>query len=293
MKCIVTIDLNVDYMLLEVTHETHYTYDKLVYLEPHALLLHPPTYAYQYIQKFRLVITPEPSVCTRANDIEGNSVYMLAFQDLTEHLVIQTTFQAETFRSNPFDYVLYPFETCTLPFQYPLHLHQLLKPYLQPLSRHRNIESFALQCANEAQHSTLRLLMHLTETINREFVYNHTPSLTTRLPEEILRVKRGSCHDLSLLMVDTCRMLGIAARFANGYYMGHPPLENPHLHTWVEVFLPGAGWRGYDPAMGIAVADRHITLASSAYPQLIEPIQGTYRGDAQSNLNTTIEIKPV
>ncbi len=279
-------------MLLEITHETEFTYDKLVYLEPHALVIHPPTHAYQTIQKFQLSIRPEPSVCTRANDIEGNAVYMIAFQDLTEQLIIHTTFQVETLRTNPFDYVLYPFETCTLPFQYPLHLHQLLKPYLQPLSRHRNIENFALQCANEAQHSTLRLLMHLTETLQREFLHeNHTQALPTRLPEEILRIKRGSCYDLSVLMVDTCRMLGIASRFVNGYYLDNLSSEMPYLHTWVEVFLPGAGWRGYDPASGIAVADRHILLASSAYPQLIEPIQGTYRGTAQSQLNTRIEIK--
>jgi len=32
-------------------------------------------------------------------------------------------------------------------------------------------------------------------------------------------------------------------------------------------YICGAGWRGYDPTNGIAVADRHVTLVATALPQ--------------------------
>ena len=276
-------------MRLKVTHETTYTYSGSVYLEPHTLYLHPLTYPFQSVQNFQMRIEPEPVVFSRANDIEGNYVYLLCFQEPTDCLAIRTSFEAETSRTNPFDYVLYPFEVCNLPFQYPLALHPLLKPYLKPATRHAQIESFALECVNQSQQSTLRLLMCLTETIRQEFVYEHRETGAPRTSEETLRLKRGSCRDLAALMIDTCRVLGIAARFASGYFYGDPEAER-HLHAWVEVYLPGAGWRGYDPTEGLVAADRHVLLAASAYPLQVAPVQGTFRGDAYAELSTTVHI---
>lgn len=276
-------------MRLKVTHQTQYAYSKMVYLEPHTLFVHPPTYPYQNVSGFKLTINPQPVVFSRSNDIEGNSVYLACFQDLTDSLTIHTVFEVETFRSNPFDYVLYPFETCNLPFQYPIELHPLLKPYLKPETRNSKIENFALECAGKSQQSTLRLLMYLTEVINHEFSSEYNEFGPVRSSEETFRLKKGSCRDLSILMIDICRMLGIAARFASGYHLGDSTQEH-YLHAWVEVYLPGAGWRGYDPTTGLVVADQHILLASSAYPNLVSPIHGVFRGDAHSTLQSKVTI---
>jgi len=47
------------------------------------------------------------------------------------------------------------------------------------------------------------------------------------------------------------------ARFVSGYQQGDP--NQKELHAWAEVYLPGAG----SPTNGIAVADRHVTFATS------------------------------
>ena len=53
------------------------------------------------------------------------------------------------------------------------------------------------------------------------------------------------------------------------------PAANSHfLHAWGEVYLPGAGWRGFDPTNGLAVSDRHIAVAASADPQYAAPGHG-------------------
>jgi len=51
-----------------------------------------------------------------------------------------------------------------------------------------------------------------------------------------------------------------------------------YLHAWAEVFLPGGGWRGYDPTLGLAVADRHVALASGATPLQAASVTGSFRG---------------
>ena len=47
----------------------------------------------------------------------------------------------------------------------------------------------------------------------------------------------------------------------------------PSGRTRAEVYLPGGGWRGYDPTYGLAVADRHIAVAASATPRLAGPAE--------------------
>ena len=43
--------------------------------------------------------------------------------------------------------------------------------------------------------------------------------------------------------------------------------------------MPGAGWRGFDPTNGLAVADRHVAVAAAADPQHAAPVTATYRGN--------------
>jgi transglutaminase-like putative cysteine protease len=82
-----------------------------------------------------------------------------------------------------------------------------------------------------------------------------------------------------MLYVAACRSLGLAARFVSGYSMHHPPEVTEHeLHAWAEVYLPGAGWRGYDPSLGLAVADGHLVLAAAPDHRLAAAVNGRYRG---------------
>jgi transglutaminase-like putative cysteine protease len=75
--------------------------------------------------------------------------------------------------------------------------------------------------------------------------------------------------------MEVCRAIGIAARFVSGYQEGDSIQQSRDLHAWVEVYLPGAGWRGYDPTLGLIVSDRHIPLAASAIPRYAAAVQGT------------------
>jgi transglutaminase-like putative cysteine protease len=44
------------------------------------------------------------------------------------------------------------------------------------------------------------------------------------------------------------------------------------------VYLPGAGWRGFDPSGSGALDDRYITLATSSRPPLTAAVTGTFSG---------------
>jgi transglutaminase-like putative cysteine protease len=57
------------------------------------------------------------------------------------------------------------------------------------------------------------------------------------------------------------------------------------------VFVPGAGWIGFDPSLGLAVSNRHIALAASYDPARTAPSSGMFWGkDVKSRLDTNITV---
>jgi transglutaminase-like putative cysteine protease len=109
-------------------------------------------------------------------------------------------------------------------------------------------------------------------------------------PDETLRRGEASCRDLTVLFLAVARACGFAGRFVSGYYAGVAEREEYELHAWPELYIPGGGWRGFDPTAGLAVAGRHVALAYAPTADLAMPVQGSYRGDAAAHMSTEVEI---
>jgi transglutaminase-like putative cysteine protease len=108
-----------------------------------------------------------------------------------------------------------------------------------------------------------------------------------------LKERVGSCRDLAMLMIEACRCVGLPARFVSGYHLVEPKPRHYDLHAWAEIYLPGAGWRGFDPSGMGAIDDRYITLATSSKPLLTAAINGSFSGDqpVQSEMDWSIEAE--
>ena len=71
----------------------------------------------------------------------------------------------------------------------------------------------------------------------------------------------GSCRDFANLFMQAAQHLGLAARFVSGYLHAEPSSANyGSTHAWAEVFLPGAGWKGFDPTIGTIVGPPGASL---------------------------------
>jgi transglutaminase-like putative cysteine protease len=277
-------------MKLQVSHQLHYIYTQAVLLEPHTLYLHPKVYPHQRVLSYALEIVPTPSMLVRNVDVEGNVQQLAYFSSATEQLQVSAQMVVESEPFNVFDFVLYPFECKQLPFQYPERTLKYLTPYLVQRDGSPYVEQFARQIASRAKWETVPFLTELSSHIHREFVYQVREEGMAFGAEQTLLGRSGSCRDFALLFMAACRAVGIASRFVSGYLFGNP-LQAHELHAWVEVYLPGAGWRGFDPTEGQAMNNNHIAMGASADYHQLAPVMGTFRGQALSSLHTEVSIE--
>ncbi len=243
------------------------------------------------IHQFSLSVLPQPQGRSDFVDLDGNNLIKLWFSKATKQLNIQILAQVETSCTKPFAYLLESWAT-TLPFDYPSSLLRQLEPYLRSYSFIP--DAVALELAQDlvaaTGGNTLDFLFALNQSIYRDCEYI-TRETGEPLPAgRTWRRKQGSCRDYTVLFMEVCRAVGIAARFVSGYQEGDYDQHSRELHAWVEVYLPGAGWRGYDPTLGLVVSDRHIPLAASAIPSYAAAVEGSVTS-LKTGVNITADLQ--
>jgi transglutaminase-like putative cysteine protease len=91
--------------------------------------------------------------------------------------------------------------------------------------------------------------------------------------------------------MEAARHLGLASRFVSGYHHAPPSTVNfGSTHAWAEVYLPGAGWKGFDPTIGEIVGTNHIAVAVARAPESVPPIAGSFVGPPGASLNVGVWV---
>lgn len=267
-------------MRCRVFHRTRYRYDRPVFLEPHRIRLIPRGDAAQRLLAHHLDIRPLPAGSALVTDLYGNTVLSVWFSDLVTELTIEAACEVETLRANPFDF-LADGARSTLPL--PLDAEEtavLGGPCLAPpRGAQDRVRALAAGLVGLGAATPGDFLWALTTWFGAHVrpLTRHEPGLWD--PDTVLARGEGACRDLAVCALAACRAVGIPSRFVSGYQEGDPDREDGDLHAWIEAWLPGGGWRGYDPTHGLAVADRHVALAAAPDSAGTAPVVGSFRGD--------------
>jgi transglutaminase-like putative cysteine protease len=272
-------------MLFKTRHQLNYSYAAPAVLGPQTLRLRPREDASQRLLDFDLQISPLPSSLLDEN---GNVEARACFLGAATELRIQVECAVETLRVNPFDYVL---DGRYGPLPWGLRLaeeRRSLGPCLQGAPAPEAL-ALAQGLAKEAGQDPVAFLLRLNQWLGQELSYELRPDGEAQDPAQTLQRGRGACRDLAVLFVAACRAVGIPARFVSGYHEGDPEARAKDLHAWAEAWLPGAGWRGFDPSIGLAVADRHIVLAAAPDPAGAAALSGGY-GAAVAGARLSAEV---
>ncbi len=275
---------------IHVRHVTRYAYDRPVFLEPHVLRLTPRFDAAQRPLEFDLAVDPRPAGLTAAPDPFANPAHHLWFDGLCDGLTITTQTRVRNTRDNAYDFVVDDGAT-RLPVHYDQSQTAALRAYLIRRDTQPAIAQLAHAVRDDADAQTIAFAARLTERVYRDVRVVVRPTGAAWTASRTWAEQRGACRDLTVLWIEACRAVGLAARFVSGYELGDPQSDQAHLHAWAEVYLPGAGWRGFDPTHGLAVTNTHIALAAGPEPLDASPLSGTFRGTgAAVNLTHTIDI---
>ena len=124
---------------------------------------------------------------------------------------------------------------------------------------------------------TFDLLGKLNAHIYRSFQYARREEAGVQLPCDTISRGSGSCRDFAVLMMEAARHWGFGAQFVTGYIqMG----EGQHgaTHAWTEIYIPGAGWHGFDPTNDKMVGSEHVSVAVAREQEKASPISGRGRG---------------
>jgi len=276
-----------------IVHETRYDYSEAVHLEPHVVHMRPRCDPFQTLVGHSLRIEPEPAGCSEGIDAEGNPFAVAWFAGPVRSLLLSAESEVETLRIDPFRFLVTDPEALRLPVRYTEPLARSLSPCLvrDPGPVDRRLSRFVEDAEKGANGETLGFLSRLCSEIRRTCGKVDRPTGAPRPPAETLERKEGACRDLAVLFLESARMRGMAARFVSGYHAGEGAGGRHELHAWAEIYLPGAGWLGYDPSVGLAAADRHIALAASPIARRTAPALGTFRSDrASAAMRTGLRI---
>ncbi|MDB4977577.1 MAG: dehydrogenase, partial [Myxococcaceae bacterium] len=274
---------------------THYTYDRPVQLAPHVIRLRPAPHSRTPITAYALKVTPSDHFLNWQQDPFSNWQARFVFPKLTREFKFEVDLVADLTTINPFDFFLEEYAE-KVPFDYEPELLRELTPYLEVADTGAKVAQLVGHVRDNVAKPETRsidVLVEINQIIQRSLRYDIRMEPGVFTPEETLVRGHGSCRDFAWLMVNVCRSLGFAARFVSGYSIqlvaDQKPVEGPagvsqdvtDLHAWTEVYLPGAGWIGFDSTSGLMCGEGHIPLACTADPGSAAPVTGSYSWEAE------------
>jgi uncharacterized protein (DUF2126 family)/transglutaminase-like putative cysteine protease len=268
-----------------LNHVTHYSYDRDIALGPQIVRLRPAPHTRTRILSYSLRVAPEKHFINWQQDPQSNYLARLIFPDKTAELRIEVDLVAEMAVLNPFDFFLEPHAE-RYPFEYDPAEQKELAPYRVKFPATAGFSDY-LHSLPRGPMRVVDLLVDINSRLARDVRYLVRAEAGVQAPEETLALHSGSCRDSGWLLVQILRHLGLAARFVSGYLIQLRPdvqaLDGPSgpatdftdLHAWCEVYLPGAGWVGFDPTSGLLAGEGHIPLACTSEPSSAAPVSGS------------------
>lgn len=280
-------------MKFSVLHSTRYRYSAPVWDSINDAHLCPVSDDFQRCKSFELRIAPQSTSILRRLDFYTNQVHHFEVTEPHRTLEVVADSVVETFE-DPRDFsVSGSFAALTgldRNERYYDFLSASPRVALSPMIVHEAKER--VDPSADVQGQVERLMAFIYEG------FDYVPGSTQvgSPVSQVFEQRQGVCQDFAHLMIALCRVVGIPARYVSGYFyiartVGGSAADNSVSHAWVECFLPGIGWAGYDPTHNRRVGTTYIKVAIGRDYADVRPLAGTFRGETVAQMEVSVRVE--
>jgi len=134
---------------------------------------------------------------------------------------------------------------------------------------------------------TWQAALSIMHYVHGQLKYESNSTAVHTHMREVLREKRGVCQDFAHVMIGLCRVLKIPALYVSGYLATEAASAT---HAWMEVFIPGVGWRALDPTHNRQTDDTYVKIAVGRDYADVTPVRGNYKGTTDHKMTVKVNI---
>ena len=264
-------------MKLGLRYQTTYRYEEPVGFSPHHVRLFPRSDRFSRVRRLDFTTLPKGTV-RYSRDVFENTVASCFFPERSKELEFRLAINLDLDEKDPFHFILES-GAVELPFEYDPVIAPLLEPYRARRTKDRLVVPGWDAPTIRKRRPTVGTLVELNKRLHECIGYERREEGAALSPAETLRRGRGACRDVTVLLAEILRQMGLAARLTSGYLResdAETRRAEGSLHAWTEVFLPGAGWIGLDATNGVFCNHNFIGAAVGLTPADITPISGIY-----------------
>jgi transglutaminase-like putative cysteine protease len=135
---------------------------------------------------------------------------------------------------------------------------------------------------------TLERLHGLMESLRARLRFDVDATAVSTTAAEAFAAGHGVCQDYAHIFIAAARSLGVPARYVSGHLARAEAIEQEAAHAWVEAYIPGLGWTGFDPANGICPDKRYLRVAAGLDYLDAAPLRGARRGGGDERLSVAV-----
>jgi transglutaminase-like putative cysteine protease len=274
-------------MKWEIVHRTQYAYALPVTESFNEVRLHPVSDESQQVNDFLLKILPATRL-RHHRDFYSNIVHHFEITEPHTTLLVESFLHVTTLPRPPLDAAERPFPLGRIG---EAAREPRIFDFLQE-SRFVDLSPETWRLALDAKEETADTWQAALAMMR--FVYGRTKyeSKSTDVHthmSDVLRERRGVCQDFAHVMIGLCRSLKIPALYVSGYLATETASAT---HAWVEVLVPGIGWRGLDPTHNRQVDENYVKIAVGRDYADVPPVTGNYKGTTDRKMLVSVKIKP-
>ena len=281
-----------------VRHRTRYSYEEPALETQNLACLRPRSFPGQMVSDVRLSIDPVPDWSWTWEDILGNHRDSFCLSAAHDTLTLDLLARVERCPNPPPSSEL-TWEQVVLPEGDAWKSHDALmrefacrSPLLEPL------KAPAFECGDcfPPSASVETCLDQFMARVHEIFTYDPDATTTFTPLKKMLKKQAGVCQDFAHAAIAELRRRGFAAGYVGGYLETDPPEGREKLrgadatHAWYAVYLPGSGWRHYDPTNNVMPGERHLITAWGRDYGDVAPLKGVVLGGGAHEVKVQVDV---